>query len=707
MAGLAGFGYLLRRVWRTRDAAVAIPILWVIAYIPTLLITEARFLRYTLPIIPVLAIAAAAALWAMMTTPSLRRSGQAITVGVLSVTAIWAFTFVSIYSGTHTRIAASEWIYDNVEPGSILTAESWDDALPLRIEGQTNSYRIQSLDIYGDLPPEEKVDQLYESVSMADYIVMSSDRLIYSVDNLPWRYAVQNEYYRRLLAGQLGFQLVYQAESRPELFGLRFDDSGADESFTVYDHPRVMIFKRVQELSRDEFRARLLWGVNQPWEPARYPSQQWLLLDEPVGERPSNGDIQWNDLAVDNAVIAIVLWLVVLELFGLAVLPWSAAIFSRTPDRGALAARLIGVLLTGWIVWIGASLRFWAASTVTVAAAIATLGLLNWGWYRWSQSTGRQLQLPTLRAYCAVFGFLLTVFLPFLLFRALYPDFWQTFLGGEKPFELAYLRAVAASPDMPPYDPWYSDGVINYYYYGWHLVSSVGRLPGVGVDHTFQLAIPTFAAFVAMLVASVGMLLAGARDRLASHRNGVVVAGFAVVAVLFAGNIDAARQIAEVRGRAPDLFDFWGSTRVIDFTINEFPYFSFIWADLHPHVMGLPVIALVLAILIAVSGSADEPSDSPPVSWAIIAIHGFVGAVALGSVFVINAWDLPLTIAVTVAAMIYAGLLRSRRQAVAYGLAGAVVVGSATSCSCLFMRTSTVSSRGLPGPRPVLPYASF
>ena len=674
LSGLAGLVFAARRAAGFRDAALAVPIVWAVAYIPTLLITEARFLRYALPLFPVFALVAGGMLVALMSRPGWLRYGQAAVAVTLGVTAIWAFGFVSIYSSEHPRIAASEWIFDNVESGSTLTAESWDDALPLRLEGETNSYSIQSLDIYGDLPPEEKVTYLHESLQSVDYIVMSSDRLIYSVDNLPWRYAVQNEYYRRLLGGQLGYQLVYQAESRPELFGIEYDDSDADESFTVYDHPRVMVFKKVESLSYGDFRERLLWGINQPWEPVRYAPRQWLLLDQPVEERESVDDIGWNAGAVESGIAATFLWLLAIEMFGLAVLPWSATIFARTPDRGALATRLMGVLAVGWLVWIGASLGLWRASTIAVILFVGILAGASWGWYRWRERQGLAPMLPSVRAYGAAFALLLGIFTPFLILRALYPDFWQTFLGGEKPFELAYLRAVAASGEMPPYDPWYSDGAINYYYYGWHLVSTIGRLPGVGVTHAFQLAVPTLAAFLAMGVALITLSVGREWRRVDARSRRFLGPLLACVAVLFAGNIDAFRQVLRVRRETPDLFDFWGSTRVIDFTINEFPYFSFLWADLHPHVMVMPIVALALAMLVGVSNNVSHIAGTWRANLDLIVISALFGALTLGSVFVVNAWDLPLTIAVTVAALFYAGLLRSRRAALVLAAGGAATL---------------------------------
>jgi YYY domain-containing protein len=664
LASLLGCAFVLRATIRHRSVTHAIPLAWLIGYVPTILLTEAKFLRYTLPLLPVLAVFAAGLL-----VVGLARYGRGVarvaTAVVVSVTALWAIGFVTIYSAEHPRIAASHWMFANIPAGAVVSVESWDDALPLPYaDAPPMQYRQVGFDIYGDLPPEQKVVQLAEALQSVDYVILSSNRLIDSVDNLPWRYAVQNEYYRRLLAGQLGFQLVYEAKLEPSLFGYRYDTSGADESFTVYDHPRVRIFRKVEPLSTGEIRERLLWGIQQPWVPERYPPEPTLRLDRPVGEIASTRDAGWNTFAAAHGVAAIVVWLLVIELLALAMLPLAATVLRRSPDRGAFSARLLGLLLLGWISWFAASVGLWETRALSNGITVGLLAAVVWfAWYR----VGRSIALPSPRIYLASSAFWLALFGLFILLRALYPDFWQTWFGGEKPFELAYLRAISQSTTYPPYDPWFADGTINYYYYGWHLIATLTKLTGVGVSHGFQLASATFAALLGVQAAAAGMLLTSRGCRRMPRRGIFAAAGLTTLTVLFLGNFDAVQQVVSLRALTPDQFDFWRSTRVISYTINEFPYFSQIWADVHPHVINFPILVLLVTLLVhGLLGGGLAITRSLVLPVAALAL-------VLGSIGVTNSWDMPLGIGLCIGAFAYVGLQQSRLAGAAGAALGVIV----------------------------------
>jgi len=55
-------------------------------------------------------------------------------------------------------------------------------------------------------------------------------------------------FYQGLFAGKLPYKKVAEFTSYPSLtylgIPLTFPDDCAEEAFTVYDHPRVMIFKK-------------------------------------------------------------------------------------------------------------------------------------------------------------------------------------------------------------------------------------------------------------------------------------------------------------------------------------------------------------------------------------------------------------------------------------------------------------------------------
>ena len=55
----------------------------------------------------------------------------------------------------------------------------------------------------------------------------------------------------------------------------------------------------------------------------------------------------------------------------------------------------------------------------------------------------------------------------------------------------------------------------------------------------------------------------------------------------------------------PNDWWFWNASRVIPDTINEFPFFTFIYADLHAHMIALPLTLLGLATAVALVRLTD------------------------------------------------------------------------------------------------------
>jgi hypothetical protein len=214
--------------------------------------------RYLVPIVPLLCVAAAAAVLA------LDRFGSAVRLtaaaAVLVPTLLYALAFNHVYAETNTRIAASDWIIQNVPAGSTVVNEHWDDSLPV---GGPAGFTVLQLPVF-DPDDAGKLPKLYAGLSRADYYVVSSPRAWKTIGRLPDRFPFMTRYYRLLFSERLGFKTAATFRSYPELFGVQLRDLRAEEAFWVYDHPPVTIFRRAVRLSPAEFRRRICEAPPRP-----------------------------------------------------------------------------------------------------------------------------------------------------------------------------------------------------------------------------------------------------------------------------------------------------------------------------------------------------------------------------------------------------------------------------------------------------------
>jgi len=233
-----------------REARELIILVFAIVYFAIVGRFAIKFMRYLLPIYPILV------LWGakFLTDLSQKISQPLKTIcffgfclGHLS----WLALFMSIYSKPNTRVQASQWINQNIPSGSSIAIEHWDDALPLWGGGK---YHLLEMPMYEPDQSLVKWKIVSDNLETADYLVLASNRLYTPLQRLAdcskYRvcYMQTAQYYHDLFSGELGFQKVAEFKSYPSLnlFDQKFEiiDDSADESFTVYDHPRVIVFKK-------------------------------------------------------------------------------------------------------------------------------------------------------------------------------------------------------------------------------------------------------------------------------------------------------------------------------------------------------------------------------------------------------------------------------------------------------------------------------
>jgi len=401
----------------------------------------------------------------------------------------------------------------------------------------------------------------------------------------------------------------------------------------VYDENDVTIYKHNAPNATPPWVAQTV-----DLQPRTEPS---LLLDQPVGALPAVNEYAWNDLANQYPLLGVLLWLAVIEVAGLLAFPLVRRVFQRWHDHGWGISKIVGLLLWGYGVWLPVSLGWWTFTRWSLVWSMLALGILGFG----LKMLERRNRLPVRRASFVVRRSslirseicFLAAFTLWTLVRAANPDVWHPIYGGEKPFEFGFLNAILRSPVMPPYDPFFSDGVINYYYYGLFLMALPVKATGIAPAVGFNLALATVFALVVTATLALGRQLSG------RWRWGLL----AVFFLVGVGPLASAFAVGEGRGQQAvrDALDgglagfgarlgawFWGPSRIITepgYTINEFPLFAFLFADLHPHLIALPVT--LLAIACALELARRRPSAG------LVALS----ALALGTLAVANSWDAP------------------------------------------------------------------
>ncbi len=226
---------------------------WLIAYCGYYSFQFVQSLRYYLLIYPFLAILAGLAVQIIkqyMQTHEYYWLRFIYNQVMLISLIIWPLMFISIYLKPHTRIQASRWIYDNIDINQTLLVEEWDDALPLRLAGQTHQYQILTLPVFAP-DTRDKWQEMTQKIDQGDYYILSSQRGWGSVTRVPEKYPQMSQFYQDLLSGKTKYQLKVEFTSYPSLdylgIPVTVQDIWAEEAFSVYDHPPVMIFANTSQ----------------------------------------------------------------------------------------------------------------------------------------------------------------------------------------------------------------------------------------------------------------------------------------------------------------------------------------------------------------------------------------------------------------------------------------------------------------------------
>jgi YYY domain-containing protein len=381
-------------------------------------------------------------------------------------------------------------------------------------------------------------------------------------------------------------------------------------------------------------------------------------------------------------------WYLTISVVGLLAFPLVFKYLPALRDRGYTFAKLTGLLAWGFLFWLLSTLGVLENTLAGQVLALILLVLISGlslrkrglreiiAWLR------KNRRLVIVSEILFLVSFALWAFI-----RSANPEI----SGTEKPMELAFINAILRSPGMPPNDPWLSGYAISYYYFGYVLVAMLTRMTGVLSGVGFNLAIALWFAFSATGAYGLVYNLLPSRYRISKKagRSGMYsVPLFGPLFLLIAANLEGFLELLHGKGlfwkHLPDgsqasafwswldildlkvppqaglnllpirYLSWWRASRVLqdyDFLggareiIDEFPQFSFLLSDLHPHVLAMPFVLLGVALALNLFRSRSKKGLSLwevhiPFTWEKLAFT----ALCYGSLGFLNLWDFPFAV---------------------------------------------------------------
>ena len=607
---------------------------------------------------------------------------------------------------------------------AVVNETDYDYGLPFRIDsydGFGGLYRGDlNLQVYWDDNPDKLARFLY-TLNEADYIFVPTNHQYGQITRLPERYPLTTVYYRELIGcppekdiiwcyrvaepgtfhGRLGFDLVATFENYPTLGPLVINDQAAEEAFTFYDHPKVLIFKKRADYDPAQVQA-VLGAVDLTRAVHLTPRQadayrDLMLPTDRLTDQRTGGT--WSELfdtaAIHNKypLVGLVLWYLTIFATGLFAYPLVRAALPGLSDRGYPLARTAGLLLWAWLSWLAGSAGI-PYNKATIGVALGLVALIGGALAYCQREELKQEWSGRRKYFLFIEGLFLAFFLLNMFIRIGNPDLWHPAKGGERPMNFSYFNAVLKSTTFPPYDPWFAGGYINYYYYGYVIVGTPVKLLGIVPSIAFNFILPTLYAMLAVSAFSVGWDLLDHGRRTTDdgpwsivHRLPLIGGLSAASAMVLLGNLGIVRMVYQgfQRMAAPGgIIDeaniflrwfwaakgllmalggdnlpfgrgdwYWNPSRVIPpgpgNEITEFPLFTFIYSDLHAH-----MIALLIAVVVIGWGLSILLGRARWQSPGAGALSFFLGGLTIGALYPTNLSDIYTYLPLAGAALAYA-----------------------------------------------------
>ncbi len=373
-------------------------------------------------------------------------------------------------------------------------------------------------------------------------------------------------------------------------------------------------------------------------------------------------------------------WWLLIFLIGLSFLPITSKIFSSFIDRGYIFSKILGILFISYGIYILGSLHFLKFTEINI--------LLVWAVIAFIFILFSRKHFLKDRAAVRFFIFEEILFFLSLLLWSFIKGFSPDIHDLEKYMDFGFINSILRGEYFPPRDMWFTPFSINYYYFGHLFTAMLTKLSQIPSFITFNLMLATIFAFSFTMSFSIGINLFQ-RIKKYSLKITVALGIFLAYVVTFSGNLQTLYaffqhydseypvplwKLALSISSFPNSYWYPSATRFIYHTIHEFPMYSFVVADLHGHVLDIPVAITMIALFLVLV-------INKKISYKIIILQSFLLSIA----YMTNAWDGIIYLGLSGFIFLYLALINSKEKEIKQRLIKIVIETIKPSIFLFFM----------------------
>jgi YYY domain-containing protein len=607
---------IVTSIYKFKSSRHIVLLLWSIPYFVIINTYTVKYIRYMEPLFPFFCLFAGYYLVILIqklwTTKTKKALSIVITSIIIGYTFFYALAFFSIYMKPHTTVTGSKWFYQNIPEDSYVLSQHWDEGFPLPLRKTENKdYNIVQLELYEHFgcatEDRIKAEYLAHHLKKGDYVVAQTRRLYGAVANVKDRYPITTKYFDLLFTNQLGYELVKEFHSYPKLLGIEINDDLSDESFSVYDHPKILIFKKTREYSEEEY-ITLLENTS-----------EYSLTKEDMLQIHQKDYVEHNKYTIVDEILFVCCWIILFELLCFMGIVIGQYIFKRTNGSLFFYTHLIGLLFFCYTIWLLSSIKLMPYTQIFVISIFLVALLLSSITVYKNRKPIKDSLLENRDTIFYSHLWFICIFIIFLLIRSLSPEIYW----GEKPMDFGIFNNLIKTNSLPPDEIWFAGNKLQYYYFGHFIFATLAKLTSIPAYIVYNLALATIA----------GLSFNAAAGILNLFRQNYLASALAGIFTVFWGNLSGIREYL-YNDNPINFHFFWATSRVIPHTVNEFPLWGITFGDLHAHILVIPIfLFLIYTSTYIFKGITEDTS----LHWSIYITAGFL----LGCIYVTNSWDFP------------------------------------------------------------------